>query len=92
MFREEKSIDKVAELRDLKRGTICSHLAKAVEAGMLEIDPRDFYSEEEEKRIAGVVETVGLDALGPVHEALSGEITYEKLHFFRAMARRNLRA
>lgn len=90
LFKEGKSIDEIAAIRDLKRGTICSHLAKAVAKSMLEISPREFYTEAEECRIAEIVEKVetGLEALGPVHEALGGEITYEKLHFFRAFATR----
>ncbi|MEM9479629.1 MAG: DNA helicase RecQ [Verrucomicrobiota bacterium] len=87
-YREGKDIDRIAELRDLKRGTICSHLAKAITHGMLEVSPREFLTEDDEQKIGDAISANGLELekLGPIHEALEGKITYEKLHFYRAFA------
>jgi len=90
LFQEGNGIPRIAALRELTEGTICGHLAQAVTHGMLDLDPRDYYTEAEEKRIAAAVATTGqgLANLGPIHQALGGDITYAKLHFYRAFALR----
>ncbi len=94
LFQEGNGIPRIAALRSLTEGTVCSHLAQAVTHGMLDLNPRDFYTEEEEQRIAEAVAgtETGLDQLGPIHQALGGKITYEKLHLYRAFAKRVSRA
>ncbi|MBU6303190.1 MAG: DNA helicase RecQ [Verrucomicrobia bacterium] len=86
LFREGQGIAAIAALRGLTEGTICSHLARAVTAGVLDLDPRDFLTEEEEQRITATMTARGLgfQELGALHHALGGEIPYAKLHFHRA--------
>jgi ATP-dependent DNA helicase RecQ len=93
LFQEGQDIPTIAALRNLTEGTICGHLAQAVANGLIDLNPRDFYSEAEEERIAAAIanEALGLDSLGPIHQALGGEITYAKLHFYRAFLRRATR-
>ena len=87
-YRDGVSIDRIAAMRNVKRRTICTHLAQAIQHGMLDAPARDFYTEAEEKAIAAAVAKHGLDSLGPVHTALDRKIDYEKLHFYRAFATR----
>ena len=67
-------------------GTIAQHLAQAVQTGDLKATPRDFYTEEEERMMADAAGQVGIDRLGPLHDALGGKVTYGKLWLFRAFA------
>jgi ATP-dependent DNA helicase RecQ len=93
LFQEGNGIAHIAAVRNLTEGTICGHLAQGVIHGLLDLNPRDFYSESEEKWITEAVASVptGLAQLGPVHQALGGKITYEKLHLYRAFAQRTER-
>ena len=84
-----KSIDEVATLRSLSRGTIAQHFAMAIVSGDLMADPRDFYTQDEEQLIASAAAECGFDRLGPLHEALGGHITYDKLHIYRAFQQRS---
>jgi hypothetical protein len=43
-------------------------------------------AEEEEAAKQQAAQQHGADRLGPLHEALGGSITYDKLHMFRAFA------
>ena len=88
LYQEGNSIPAIAAMRNITEGTVCGHLAQAVTMGLLDLSPRDFYSEAEEAQIAAAVAEHGLETLGALHQALNGEITYAKLHFFRAFAKR----
>ena len=92
LFREGGSIAQIASRRDLTEGTICSHLGKAITNGELpDADPRAFYDEATEARIAAahaLLEDPDLTALSPLHQALDGEVSYDILHLYRAFASR----
>ena len=88
LFQTGKSVREVAKLREMSPGTIAQHLALAISSGGLDVDPRDFYSEEEERRIDQAAAEHGFERLGPLHEALGGVITYDKLHVYRAFKQR----
>ena len=88
LFKEGKSVAEAAKLRAMSAGTISQHLAMAISTGSLQVDPRDFYSEEEERRMNEMAAELGFERLGPLHEALGGGITYDKLHIFRALKQR----
>jgi len=91
LFTAGKSVEQIATLRSMSRGTISQHLALAIVNGMLQADPRDFFTAEEEALIqqAAAAAEHGHERLGPLHEALGGRITYDKLHMFRAFAQRS---
>ena len=91
LFTSGKSVEQIATLRSMSRGTISQHLAQAIVTGMLQADPRDYYTVEEEALMqqAAAASEHGHERLGPLHEALGGHITYDKLHVFRAFAQRN---
>ncbi|MBX7210283.1 MAG: DNA helicase RecQ [Verrucomicrobiaceae bacterium] len=90
-FAEGKAIVQIAEARAMSRGTIAQHLALAIASGKLEASARDFYTMEEEAAIRAAAAEHGYERLGPLHEALGGAITYEKLHMFRAFEQRERR-
>jgi hypothetical protein len=69
-------------------GTVSQHLAQAIQTAVLDAVPSDFYSEQEEHLMRQAAAEHGADRLGPLHEALGGQITYSKLWFFRAFAQR----
>ena len=88
LFAEGKSVQQIADQRSLSRGTVAQHLAQGIVSGDLQADPRSFYSAEEEMMIRQAAAECGHERLGPLHEALGGQITYDKLHAYRAFAQR----
>lgn len=88
LFNTGKAVQQIAELRNMSRGTIAQHLAQGIVSGDLAADPRVFYTAEEEALIRQAAAEHGHERLGPLHEALGGLITYDKLHAFRAFMQR----
>jgi len=88
LFQEGNAIPKIAALRGFTEGTIGGHLAQAMSLGLLDISPREFYTEEEETRIAAAVAQHGVEQVGTLFHALGGDIAYAKLNFYRAFAKR----
>ena len=88
LFNTGKGVPEIAELRNMSRGTIAQHLAQGIVSGELQADPRVFYTVEEEALIRQAAAEHGHERLGPLHEALGGQITYDKLHAFRAFMQR----
>ena len=88
LFADGKSVQQIADQRNLSRGTISQHLAQGIASGMLQADPRSFYTVEEESQIQAAAAEHGYERLGPLHEALGGRITYDKLHAYRAFQQR----
>ncbi|MCF7731323.1 MAG: DNA helicase RecQ [Akkermansiaceae bacterium] len=84
LFKTGKTALEIAALRNLSRGTIAGHLAQAIVSGQLKLEPGDFYSPAEEQLIDQAAAEHGHQRLGPLHEALGGQITYDKLHIYRA--------
>jgi len=87
LWRGGRTIEQIAALRDLNSSTIETHLAAAIEAGA-ELDPRAFYSEEEEARISEAFAGCEGEALSPVFSALGGLVSYGKIRIFRAFQKR----
>jgi len=74
-FEAGKSIPEIAAERDLADSTILSHIAAAIALGILNVSPRKFYTEGQERRIDAAIAEHGDEKLAPVHRALaeSGE-------------------
>ena len=87
MFKAGKTIEQIAKARDMVTSTIAGHLAAAIMHGKITPNPRDFFSEEIEKRIdAAVAQSEdGLAKLSPIHATLHGEIPYETLKIYSAL-------
>ncbi len=86
-FKSGKTIPQIAKAREVTPSTIATHLAAAIIHGKIAPDPRQFFSEADEKRIAAAVATAeeGLAKLSPIHAALNGEIPYETLKLYAAL-------
>lgn len=77
LYNEHKSIEKVAELRNLSITTIEGHLAKFVESG--ELDVFNFINESEIAVIKKVALAQGVDKLTPIKEKLGDEYSYGQI-------------
>lgn len=83
LWKLGKSIDEIAAIRSLKDSTIESHLAEAITSGE-PLNPRTFYSEDEERKMQKAFEGYEEIALKPVFDHLEGRISYGKLKLYRA--------
>ncbi|MCW1922198.1 DNA helicase RecQ [Luteolibacter arcticus] len=87
LWRSGKYIDEIAAERGLAASTIENHLAQAIANGE-PVDPQRLYSTGEEAEIRAALDGYTEDSLKPVHEHLSGRISYGKLRLFRAIESR----
>ena len=83
-FRQGKTVAEIAQLRDVRDGTICTHLAEALLAGEA-LDVSGIVPLEGQREIAAVVTKHGFGGLGPVVEALGGRYSYGQCRIVRAM-------
>ncbi|MEX1049865.1 MAG: DNA helicase RecQ [Akkermansiaceae bacterium] len=83
-----QSVAEIAAARNLSETTIEAHLAQAIEAGE-PVNPRDFYTAEEEREMQGAMAGYDELALKPVFEQLEGRISYGKLRLYRAASARD---
>lgn len=87
LWRGDLPIEEIAKRRGLSAGTIESHLAQAVEAGE-SLDPRKFFSADEEAEMRSALDGYHEVALKPVFEHLGGRYSYGLLRLFRAFETR----
>ncbi len=80
MYKEGKTITKIANERNLSQNTIESHLIKCVEEGM-EIDFDDFIPKEYEGQIIETINICGSSLLKPIKELLPQEVSYTAIKF-----------
>ena len=80
LYQAGRTIDEIADERDLTRMTVENHLIKCVEEGM-EIKYEDFIPEEFEAQIMTAIEECGATLLKPIKECLPEEITYTAIKF-----------
>ena len=85
LWKSGMSIPEIAKARNFTVSTIESHLAQAIENGEA-IDPRAFYTAEDEKDMAAAMDGYDEVALKPIFEQLEGRISYGKLRIYRAIA------
>jgi ATP-dependent DNA helicase RecQ len=79
LLKENKSVEEIAQVRNMQSTTVFSHIAKLYQEGYpLEIE--NFVSKDEINRITQIVSEIGETvALKPIFEALNGEIEYGKI-------------
>lgn len=85
MWRAGKTLSAIATERGLAESTIEVHLAQVISHGE-PLDPRSFYTEEEENEMRAAFDGYTEEALKPVFEHLDGRISYGKLRLFRSFA------
>jgi ATP-dependent DNA helicase RecQ len=88
LLKENKSVEEIAQARNMQSTTVFSHVAKLYQEGYpLEIE--NFVSQEEINRITQIVSEIGETvALKPIFEALNGEIDYGKIRLTLAILNR----
>ncbi len=79
MFKSGKSIEEIAEERNIKIRTIEEHLIPFVENG--DLDVFKFVSKEKLKKISEVHKTMENDFLTPIKEQLGDDYTWEEIKF-----------
>lgn len=77
MYKEGKTIDEIATLRGMVRGTIEGHLASFIPTGEIQI--QEIVSEEKIKKITEATEEVGLESSLPIKEKVGEDITYGEI-------------
>jgi ATP-dependent DNA helicase RecQ len=83
LLEQGKTVDEIAQVRDLTPGTIYQHIVAAIESGRLhEIDR--FFDAVTREEIKGVFGKFGPANLTGVFEALDGKYSYGQLRVFRA--------
>ena len=75
------------EIYSVKKGTILQHLFRYVQTGNpIRRENNHQLSklgESDRKRMLAAFDRLGTDRLGPIFEALNGEIAYDELHLWR---------
>lgn len=89
MLREGKTIEQIAEKRDLKVGTIVEHVEKLLAERLLTQDeithliPEDDDGKAMHVELLSVFEKVGTEKLKPVFEATNGRYSYDQIKLVR---------
>ncbi|MBA2433021.1 MAG: DNA helicase RecQ [Chthoniobacterales bacterium] len=88
-FQRGETIDQISRARGFVRGTICTHLAAAIDAGAaLTLD--QFFTDEQQAEIAVAYARTGGANLTGLRDSLGGKYSMEELRIFRAFAQRTL--
>ncbi len=91
LYLAGKSVEEIAEEREIKAETIYSHLALLFADGQHEIDLFKFMTVDELQRTLAAIQSVGkVDGLKPIYDALDGQIDYHKIRFAIAYRQRQL--
>lgn len=80
LYLTGKSLDEIAEQRDLSRMTIENHLVKCAEEGM-KIKYTDFIPQKYEGQINEAIKQCGVALLKPIKECLPEAVTYTAIKF-----------
>ncbi|MBO0780342.1 MAG: helix-turn-helix domain-containing protein, partial [Ktedonobacteraceae bacterium] len=87
LYREGRSIEEIAEIRNLKPSTIVGHLSDLIEAGeTIRVD--GLIQPGHYQAIINALQQVEGEALKPVKELLGDDYSYEEIRLARALLRR----
>jgi len=89
LFREGLTIEEIAERRGFALSTIHSHLTRALASGEFEANPRDFYSEDDERLMSAAAAEHGFESLKTLRDACQERVDYPVLGYFRAIMQRS---
>ena len=79
LLKKGLSVDEISTQRNLKSTTIISHLSTLIEKGK-PVDTSGLVSNSEVKLVQKTIKTLNSkSALKPIHEALDGKLTYDKI-------------
>lgn len=80
LYSSGRSLDEIADERELTRMTVENHLIKCIHEG-LEVNYADFIPMEYEAQIIEAIEECGATLLKPIKECLPEEISYTAIKF-----------
>ena len=78
MYKEGRSLEEIANEREVTEGTILNHLVKCCEEDK-EVDWSSMVDKDLEERISAAIDEVGAEYLKPIKEQLPDEISYEDI-------------
>ncbi len=87
LYQEGSTIEKIAEQRNLKQSTVYSHLADAIEVGLLDVRDVVELDDDEYNKIVYSLESMEEESKGklkPIYEALDEEYDYGVLKCVQA--------
>jgi ATP-dependent DNA helicase RecQ len=79
LFQQNKSVEEIAQQRDIKESTVYTHLADAIEVGLLDIHDVIDFEDGQYEEIVFVIESLEDEEKGklkPLYEALDEEYDY----------------
>jgi ATP-dependent DNA helicase RecQ len=88
LYRAGRSVEEIAQERNLKPSTIVNHLAELVETGE-DIDVDALIQPGHQETIVAAIQQVEGEALKPVKELLGDEYSYEEIRLVKALLRRS---
>ncbi|HHY28737.1 MAG TPA: DNA helicase RecQ [Desulfitobacterium dehalogenans] len=75
LYQEGKSLEEIARLRNYKLITIQDHILRAFKEGH-QISWNDFISDDQEQLILTVIQTLGIEKLRPIKDALPADVDW----------------
>ncbi len=81
LYQSGKSIDEIAQERNLTRTTIENHLISCLDSGM-EIDMEKDIHTEFENEIVSAIKEIGIEKLKPLKEALGNKVSYLDIRYY----------
>lgn len=81
LYKEGKSIDEIAAIREITRQTVENHLIKCYELGM-DIDLEKEIQTQYENDILKVINEIGTEKLKPIKEALPEDVSYFDIKYY----------
>ena len=87
LYKEGKTIDQIAKIRNLGQTTIESHLINCIEAGM-DIDVENYVHTEFKDIILEKINELGFERLKPLKEALPEEVSYFDIRYYIAKSKK----
>ncbi len=83
LYNRGMSIDEMAQIRNLKPGTVVEHLCWLIEKGMA-VDVNKFVDSKKEKAIRGAIKQIGIGRLAPVKKELGDNYGWDEIRLVMA--------
>jgi len=80
LYKEGKSLEKIAEERGLKVDTVENHICFLIDRGMIK-EIREWVDEKAERKILGAIKTTGPEKMKPIKELLGEDADYREIKF-----------
>ncbi len=81
LYKEGKSIDEIAKIREITKQTVEKHLLKCYELGM-DIDLEKEIQTEYKDLILDAIEKIGTEKLKPIKDALPSQVSYLDIQYY----------